>query len=174
MDVLKVGDHFPQIAHYPEGVLFEIDDSMPMLIYNYSRPTAAEIADVSASGHAFEIRAQVRDSVLWVLSKCGSQEWCDSPYTPHLSHGVELPLLDSGKEGFALAVMVVDADTNTIKGIRFVGLGNRFSMQLYDMVEELKNKPFNEAAFANEVMRTQAAYTSRQLAEQCRAYFKLK
>lgn len=174
MNVLKTGEPFPQIAGFPEGVLFEIDESMPLLIYNYSRPTAEEISDVSAAGSAFEIRAQVLSNVLWVLTKCGSQEWCDSPYNPHLSQRVELPLLDSGSMGFALSIVVVDADTNLIKGMRTIGLGNRFSMQLYDMVEELKAKPFDKAAYSREVQRAQAAYTSRQLASQCRAYFKLK
>lgn len=169
MDALKVGEKLPQIAGRPEGCYFEID-TQPILIYNYRRPTAAEIKSLEAH-QRFEIRSQVRGDVLWITAKCADQQWIDAPYNPWLS--AEPVLEDPGEYGYALLLIMVDADSNTIVALRLIGLNNKFSRGLRDQVAELQSKTLDRAAYMQKVSATQAAHSSKELAQMAQNYYKI-
>lgn len=173
MEKFEVGGKCTLFAGHPEGTVFEITESGPVWFFNYANPTDEEISDIS-EGSPFEIRTLLINDVLWVFLKCGGQEWAEAPYNPHLSKAPELWPIEEGSEGYAMTLLMIDAATQTIRHIRMVGLGNRFSRQLKRDVDELLACPFNRQAYDMAIMKTQSMYTTAQMAKNCRNYWRLR
>ena len=171
MEKLEIGGKFLALAGRPEGTFFDITESGPVWIFNYANPTTEEISDIS-EGSPFEIRTMVSDGVLWVFVKCGSQEWAEAPYTPHLSKAPNLAPLKDEKEGYALTLLMVDAATQTIKHIRVIGLGNKFSIQLKKDVDYLLSLPFDNATFNRAIQKAQMMYSTSQMVRNCKNYWR--
>lgn len=173
MDNLVVGGKFTALRNRPEGTFFEVTESGLMWIFNYMDPTADEIASVS-EGSPFEIRSTVLNGALWVMVKCGSEEWAEAPYNPHLSKAPQLEPLDGADKGYALMLVMVDATDQTIRHLRLIGLGNRFSRQLAEDIRELQDQPFDSREYDRAIRVTQMIYTTPQLARMARNYWKLR
>ena len=171
MEKLEIGGKFSALAGRPEGTFFDITESGPVWIFNYANPTTEEISDVS-EGSPFEIRMLPMKDVLWFFVKCGSQEWAEAPYTPHLSKAPNLNPIKDDREGYALTLLMVDASTQTIRHIRMLGLGNKFSRQLKRNVDNLLTQPFDKALYDLSIRKTQAVYSTDQLAKNCRDYWR--
>ena len=171
MEKLEIGGKFSALAGRPEGTLFEITESGPVWLFNYANPTDEEIADMS-EGSPFEIRTMVSEGVLWVFVKCGSQEWAEAPYSPYLSKAPVLNPIEKDSEGYALTLLMVDAATHTIKHIRVIGLGNKFSIQLKKDVDYLLSQPFDKILYDLSIQKTQAVYSTDQLAKNCKTYWR--
>jgi hypothetical protein len=174
MAIYKVGDRFTHLAGRPEGAFFEISESGPVWIFHYNKPSEKEIAAIS-EGSPFEIRSTVLGgTVLWVFVKCGSQEWAEAPYNPHLSKSPSLPPIESDGDGYALTLLMVDAATQVIRHMRLIGLGNRFSRQLWADIQDLLDKPFDAHAHTRAISATQWQHSTPQLVKMCRNIWKLR
>ena len=173
MDKLEVGGKFTLLANRQEGTYFEITESGPMWFFNYFSPTEQEIADIS-EGSAFEIREMVMSNVLWLFVKCGNQEWAEAPFNPHLSKSTGLQPISDEASGYGLTLVLVDAADCTIRHMRLIGLGNRFSRQLYKDITELRNNEFDQYAYDTAIARAQMVYSTPQMVRQCRNYWKLR
>lgn len=173
MEKLEVGGKFTLLANRPEGTFFEITESGPMWVFNYFNPSDEEIKDIS-EGSAFEIRESVLNGVMWLFLKCGGQKWAEAPYNPHLSKSPTLEPLTNESEGYGLTIMMVDAATQTIRHIRLIGLGNRFSRQLKTDVDELLSKPFDARVYDKAIQTAQLVYSTAQMAKNCRNYYRLR
>ena len=172
MDELRVSGTYKGMSGKDEGTCFEIVESGPVWIFYYDSPTEEEINDVSA-GSSFEIRSLIMDGVLWVLAKCGTQEWAEAPYNPHLSRAPELQPVSGHADGYALTILLIDRLTDTIKSIRVIGLGNRFSRQLYSDINELKAAPFSPSGYQAAISKAQARYTTAQLVRLTNNYWRI-
>lgn len=171
---LEVGTPYLPVAGRPEGAIFDIDSAGARLIYHFRRPTQQEISAVKA-GQKFEIRFAELDGIIWVLSKCGSLNWTDAPYDPHLSLLTgDFPEILGENEGLALTLMITDADTAEIKSLRMIGLGHRFSVSLLSRAKALRETPFSLERYQNSLRATMAKYTTKQLVDLSTDYFKLK
>lgn len=171
MEKLEIGGKFSALAGRPEGTFFDITESGPVWIFNYANPTTEEISDVS-EGSPFEIRMLPMKDVLWFFVKCGSQEWAEAPYTPHLSKAPNLNPIKDDREGYALTLLMVDASSQTIRHIRMLGLGNKFSIQLKKDVDYLLSQPFDKILYDLSIRKTQAVYSTDQLVKNCRDYWR--
>ena len=172
MEQLKVGGKWSILAGRGEGTFFEVGPSGPMWIFYYNNPTDEEITDMS-EGHRFEIRSMVRQGVLWVFVKCGEQPWAEAPYNPHLSKDPELEKINGYTEGYLLTLILVDQADDTIRHIRAIGLGNRFSRQLYSDVKELIDAPFDEIAYDAARIAQQMAMSTDEMVKGCKNYWKI-
>ena len=173
MEKLEVGGKFTLLSSRQEGTFFEITESGLLWIFNYASPTDEEISDIS-EGSPFEMRTLLMKDILWIFVKCGGQEWAEAPYNPHLSKTPELEAIDSESKGYALTLLMIDAETQTIRHIRTIGLGNKFSRQLKHDVDELLAGPFNRQAYDLSIQKAQAMYTTAQMAKQCKNYWRLR
>ncbi len=171
--IYQVGEKYAPITGRPEGVIFDIDDAGAILIYNFAAPTQKEI-DATKAGNRFEIRFIEMGGIIWILSKCGSLEWTDSPYDPHLSVNLtELRRPDPG-QGLSLTLMMTDANTTEIKSLRLIGLGEKFSNRLIDTVERVRAKPFDFHIHSLAISAVMAVYDTRKLVDLAGDYCKLK
>lgn len=170
---IEVGGTFPLIAGREEGVIFETDASGFLLIYNLNSPTDKEIAAMK-SEQPFEIRSVSFGGICWVLSKCGNLAWTDAPYTPHLSAGAKDLQRPNTGLGIALTLLMVDAATNIVKSIRLIGLGERFSLGIYNDIQELLSQPFEREQYFRSVKIAQIAHTTKELVQLASNRYKLR
>ena len=169
---IEVGQVFPPVVDKGEGVYFDISGSTCTLIYNFNSPTQEEIDAVRAN-QPFEIRFLQRGNALWILSKCGSLDWTDTAYNPHLSKEVALEHPTEKTLGLLLTFIMTDARTGIVKALRGIGLGNRFSNRFIDAVNELTENPFNAEEYNASLVLMQMRYQSRDLAKLARDYYKI-
>ncbi len=173
MEKLEVGGKFSLLAGQPEGTFFEITESGPVWFFNYLNPTNSEVAAMSA-GSSFEIRTMELGGVLWIFVKCGGQPWTEAPYNPHLSKSPALNPIDDDVSGYMLTLVMVDAATRTIRHIRTIGLGNKFSRQLKISVDSLLASPFDRIAYFQAIQNTQNKYATAQMAKIAKNYWRLR
>lgn len=110
----------------PEGTLFEIDASGPMLVLKYNRPTASERRSIKSD--VFRIRLAVVEGVIFLLFRFGTGQWMDAPYNARLSQYT----LTAPPEGMGLLlhIMLVDSSTGILQVNRAIGLSTEFSRLL--------------------------------------------
>ena len=86
--VFEVGKPYLPALGLGEGVRFGIDGSGCFLMYEFNRPTDAEVS-ATKSGQPFEIKFVTVNGIIWILSKCGTLRWTDAPYNPRLSSSLQ-------------------------------------------------------------------------------------
>lgn len=114
--------------------------------------------------------------VCWFLAKCGSLNWADAPFSPHLSAGFKdlVPPPNNSNLGTAITIVMIDARTNIVKAIRLVGLGNEFSCNLHKAISELAAQPYNEEEFNKAIYDTQHIYPVKKLVQMATERYRLK
>ena len=134
MQLLEVGKLFKEGAtRYQEGCRVDVDDTGINLFLYYNNPTEEEVKDTK--GGNFKFGFYKENNAIFMLFKCGDQEWIDSPYSAHLSKNLtKLELADEGK-GLALHVYLIDAGTGILKVMRLIGLKTKISQ---DLIEAIK------------------------------------
>ena len=158
---LKVGELFKEgVTRYREGIVFDIDQTGPMLLLFYDKPDEQEIVDIKNGSTKF--RVCYIDNVIFFLAKLGNQQWMDAPYNIHLSQSFILEEPDEG-QGYGLSVFLVDAHTGLLKVTRLIGLPNNISLKLKEFTEEQKAKPFDENNYHQTINSIYAKYTTREL-----------
>ena len=108
MNVLEVGKVMPKFIGQPDGTVFDISDAGGLILVKMRNPREEEIKNHTVGD--VQIRAALMGPVIMMTAKFGSEEWCDMPYTPHLSRNLSyLPTVHDG-EGMGITVVVVNAE----------------------------------------------------------------
>ncbi len=75
-------------------------------------------------------------------------------------------------EGLSLTVILADTSDGTVKVLRLVGLGNRFSKSLVGAILERAQKSFNPSAYNASIADVYNRYSTNQMlkyaVERCR------
>lgn len=164
LTLFSVGGKFPAIKDFGEGVLLDWLDSGPMLIYNFNRPSQAEIASVEAQ-QPYEFRFARVNGILFFLAKLGSLEWADAPFAFKLSGLQALPEAPDPGMGFALTIAMVDSATNTLQALRMIGLGHDFSMALRSELEHDFSVDFDAFSYDAKLQETYRQYRTKDLVQ---------
>lgn len=173
MTIIDVGSVLPAMVGKSEGVYFEADGNGYTLIYNFASPTKDEIDSVKKES-PFEIRFMVKGCILWIFTKCGSLNWTDASYTPHLSSDVaDLQKPSNENDGTMLTLIMTDANNAVVKSSRVIGLGNKFSISLFDEIKELAKRPFDSLEYQRDLAQTMALPT-KDLVRMTKDYWKLR
>lgn len=171
--MLEVGKPYMPIVGRPEGVFFDLDEAGYTLIYNFDKPTEAEISAASAD-QPFEIRYAVLSGAIWILTKCGSLNWTDAPFNPHLSLNYADPLEPTPGTGTSLTFIMTDATDGIIKHLRLIGLGTDFSAALREEVIRIHSAPFDREAYDSGLASVYAKYSTKVLVRMADKYYKVK
>lgn len=157
MYLLKVGELFiAGVTHYQEGIKFNFDDSGAFLMYLFSSPTDKEISCIRKGDYSFKVCEF--PNVMFFLSKFGSMNWEDAPYSPHLSKSFTFQTLTEGM-GYGLTVVLVDAATGVLKGMRTIGLPTKFSLQLKASIERYLQQAFDNSTYLGAIDVAYAKYS---------------
>lgn len=172
LSLIEVGKPFAPLVGMGEGVVFEASDEGYTLAYCFNRPTQKELGQMAA-GVPFEIRFAVLDGVIWILSKCGSNEWTDAPYAPQLTKSATIIHPVDG-QGTALTLMMVDSPEGVVRTLRLIGLGSDFSRKLATAIGEVGAMPFDRAAYDRKLASTMSKYSTKDMVAMAQARWKLR
>jgi hypothetical protein len=170
--VFEVGKPYLPALGLGEGVRFGIDGSGCFLMYEFNRPTDAEVS-ATKSGQPFEIKFVTVNGIIWILSKCGTLRWTDAPYNPRLSSSLPDPASIGDKEGLAMTLVMLDSYDAVVKSTRLIGLGTDFSRHLASEVLRVRSQPMTVREAGMSISQTMRMYSTELLVQKASNGFKL-
>lgn len=132
-NTLSVGGKFPiDTSGSPVSIAFR--DNQAMLILKLGGLKSREIRDVKSGLAQFAIYTQ--QDMMFFCFRFGIMPWMDCPYTIHLEKGGSYDFDSEVKDGqgYALQIYLVEAETDTIKVIRLIGLPTEMSRRIREIV----------------------------------------
>lgn len=172
-NVFKVGMPYIPALGLGEGARFSIGEDGAFLLYGFDRPTASEVAAVD-SGQGFEIRFVTIGGIIWILTKCGSLNWTDSPYNPRLSSEIPVPESITDGAGLSLMLVMLDSRDAIVKSVRLIGLGTDFSRRLLSEVQEVRKQTMTIMQASLSIQRTMASYPTSKLVKMAPTWARFK
>lgn len=166
MDIkeMKVGGQFDAARNQPEGAYLLIDASGIMLWLNYRNPTEKEIMHWTKPGK-IEFRTVVKNKLFFMLVKVDGENWIDVPYCPQISDSYELDPITDDALGYSLTIFMTDQYTAEIKGVRLVGLQNKFSRRMKQELDALmhENPNLTPGEYYTKLNGIYASYSTQDL-----------
>lgn len=166
MDIrdMKVGGKFDAARNQQEGAYLLINASGIMLWLNYRNPTENEIMHWTKPGK-IEYRIVVKNDLFFLLVKVDGENWIDVPYCPQISDSYDLDLIKDDSLGYSLTIFMTDQYTAEIKGMRLVGLDNKFSRRMKQELDALvcKNPNLTPGEYYAKLNTIYASYSTRDL-----------
>jgi hypothetical protein len=156
---------------FAESIKFDFQQSGPVMIIFFERPTDKEIESIRAG--KLEFAFYEKDEIIFILSKFQGIEWMDAPYTVHLSKPFEFQEMQEGL-GFGLQIILVDAATGIIKAMRYVGLSTQFSIKLKKAIEAQREQPWDLHRYDVRLQNIYNNYSTSDLAKRAGNFCKIK
>ena len=163
MNYFEVGKPYSPAFGLGEGARFSIAMDGALLMYAFDRPTSDEVGQM-ASGKGFEIRFATLGGIIWIMSKCGTLEWTDSPYNPRLSSNLPDPSSITDGGGLGLTLVMIDSSDAVVKSVRLIGLGTDFSRKLLAESLSVRQMPMTVSDATKSINQTMLKYSTKQLA----------
>lgn len=151
----KVGERV--MSPGPDGVVFDLTDGGGVLIFRFSRPTAAEKREFK---RGISIKFAVVDDIIFVLSRLGTDPYLqDAPY--YRARSRNLTHIDTPGEGQGLAIhaMLIDSSTGVLVAQKLFSPDHNTSTALLRAIQEQPEIPDYDARL-NRIM---AAYSTEAL-----------
>lgn len=127
----KVGEKI--VSPSQDGVRFDLADSGGILMYNFSRPTAAEKREFQ---RGISVKFAVVEDIIFILSRLGtSVNWQDAPYYKALSKNLTHVILPDEGQGLAIHAMLIDASTGILVAQKIFSLDHNTSVALLEAVQ---------------------------------------
>jgi hypothetical protein len=170
MQVLEVGKLYKEgITHYQECAKFDFDNSGALLFLFLSHPTDEEILAIRKGDYGFAVCEL--SGVMFFLSKFGGLKWMDAPYSPHLSKSVTFQTVTDGT-GYSLNVLLVDAATGVLRGMRLIGLPTKFSRQLRASIDQSLQQSFDATSYDSAIAAVYNKHSTDEMVPLAQYYCK--
>ena len=154
MDYLKlcVGERFDHDLP-AEGMSIILANGTPLLTFNFSI-TPRDIQAFLNGATAFALFSE--GSLLLVLFKIEDfLDWSDLAFTIHLA-GDET--IDEGDAYLPINLVLVDANTKIVKGLRIVTVSPDFRSKLAELIRKQASEPFDTLAYYRAIGRLYERY----------------
>ena len=172
MNKFEVGKLFDEgKTRYNESTRFDFQQDGAVLILFFDRLTLQEIEWIKTG--RFEIGFYEKDEIIFMLSRFGSMNYIDAPYSVHLSKPFTFDELREGM-GFSLSIFLVDASNGILKAMRYVGLSTDFSRRLQKAIERQKTAEFDRNAYDAKLRQIYANYSTDDLVQKADAWCRIK
>ncbi len=148
------------VTEYEEQVKFDFLSEGPVLLIFFKSPTEKEVSEINAGKASF--RLYEKYNIIFLLSKFGSLEWMDAPYTVHLSDNIVLDIPSDGL-GYALNIFLIDAATGIIKAIRLIGLSTKFSFALHKCMQKQTETQFDKYMYLDNLNCIYRDYSTKDM-----------
>lgn len=137
--IYQVGEKYSQFRG-EDGVFLTLDDSGIIVLCRMARPTAKE-------KRAFDRRQPLgigigeMGSVMFMTLRFGDLPLMDCTYSPHVTGKCPELQIPSESEGYAMTILLADADSGELLQTRLVGLPHDFSLSVRDSLDCIMNSP---------------------------------
>jgi hypothetical protein len=170
---IRVGGIYAPVVGRGTGMIFEISPAGAELIYNVPSPGQHEMEQFKQES-PFEIRLATLGGVIFILARIGTLPWSDAPYNPHLSPNLSLPEIDpEGTQGLGLTLMLTDSPSGTIKHLRLIGLGAKFSSVLINTIKANLSTPDPMDEYTQRLQELYSKYTTKAMVNHAQIRYKL-
>lgn len=155
---LKVGIQFPK--NLPGEIAFTLNPE-PALILNWSKISEKELNNIKNSD--FKMRITYYNDITFILVKFGGQAWMDAPYSAWLDGELPLSAILTPQEAIKLKIVLVEAETNTIKVVRNVTLDLGTSRRLISCIQVQLETEFNKEKYFKDLAEIYKKFSSNDL-----------
>lgn len=146
----------------PDGCIVDVTDSGVSVYVLMKRPTLDEICQFE-SGKDVKVKLLSMKGIIFFLLKIGDNNWMDAPYNVHLSKNLtNLQKVVDG-EGYAMHIMLIDTSTGKLVKQKLYGMPHDTSNNLYKMVMEQSDMPFNKRKYDENIMGIYCSYSTEEL-----------
>lgn len=166
MTAVEVGKPYSTTrSRWDEGVDYNYRSEQHELRLFLESPTPREIKDITKGPARFALA--VEGDVIFLCYKLGDLPWSDSTYNYHLVPADQqtLPPETTPTEHAVLTIVLIDAATGIVRGLRFVTFSPSFTQALHAAIRQQAARPYpgNEAYDAH-IARIYSAYDSAGIA----------
>lgn len=169
MHTYRVGElYHPDRTHWPEIAEYNYYGGAHELRLFFANISEQEVKVITR--RTVEFGAVTVGSILFFLFKFADDSgWSDCPYSWHLVNKQQPELATSPStieenERVLLTMLLVEATTGVLRGIRACSLSINLSRYLHQAIQSQINQPFDEASYDSELQRIYATTTSDELA----------
>lgn len=155
---LKVGIQFPK--NLPGEISFTLNPE-PMLILNWKKITEKELANIKNGD--FKMRITYYDDIAFILAKFAGQPWMDAPYSAWLDGELPLSAILTPQSEIKLKIVLVEAETNTIRAVRTVSLDLGTSRRLISCIQVQLETEFNKEKYFKDLAEIYKKFSSNDL-----------
>ena len=168
ISVIEVGKCYDYLKTKIDGCRIDFDENGGLLFVYLVEPTITEVNNIIKN--RLRIKLDVIEGVMMFTIKFNGSLMFDTPYSPQLSKNkIDFHNIPEGR-GFALSIVVADAKTGEVKGLRLVALSNKFSHDIAKAVDEVKKTPFNRAEYENTIDKIYNKYSLEQIFDNSKSY----
>ena len=168
LHIYQVGQLYsPNRTQWPETGEYNYRANSHELRLFYKNITPGEITAITR--RPCQLGAVVQDGILFFVYQFGRDPWSDAPYSWHMVNAVRpeeatIPPPLQEQERSLLQVVLVEATTGIIAGLRTVSLSINLSRYLHQAITKQIAQPFDQAVHDQALARVYATTTSEQLA----------
>lgn len=158
-------------ATWPESFQYNYRQSEHELVAFLARPTSQERHEVTKG--RLDLALFTDGDLLALLIRFGSMPWSDALYSWHLVPADQqtLPETDQPGQGQLLQVVLVDAATGIIRGLRAISMPEAFARELHSAIRDQSGRPWvGQSAYDAQIAALYRRYpTSDALVRDARA-----
>ena len=167
---LAVGSEYPLAnCRGLEGMFFDYRESLATIIFAYPNMTQEELNLImDAKGR---IGLFSYDGIIYVSAKLGYMDG-DSAYyvkTHKDYQNISVGEVEDGK-GLPLLITAVESTNNVLLGMRYVGMGTRWTRDLGKLIEEQKRLPYTKEEFFQKVEACHRRWSTKQILKLSQTY----
>lgn len=153
----------PEIRQWDEGTHYNFRSSGHELVISFRQPQRAEVQAVKEGDAKFAL--VVKDDLIVLVFKFGSQPWSDAPYTWHRVKKDErvLPDLPREHERAALTTFMINADGGFILAMRYMTFSSDFTAKLHQAIRDQAQQSFDQVRYDRQLRRLYSQYQSHEL-----------
>lgn len=155
---LKIGGKFPK--ELPGEVAFTLNPE-PALILNWSKISEKELNNIKNGD--FKMRITYYDDITFILAKFAGQTWMDAPYNAWLDGELPLSAILTPQTEIKLKIVLVEAETNTIRVVRTVSLDLGTSRRLISCAQVQLETKFNREKYFNNLEKIYRKFNTNDL-----------
>ena len=158
--ILEVGKKYNELIG-AEGPVLDFTSNGFMLKIKYNKPTKSEIDNITKGYVQYKIL--YLKNVIILLVKFGNEMWMDIPFFGNLDIYNSITSIGNNNSGYALNILISDAETGELKGIRVLAINNSVSKNLYKFIENQKERGYTQQEYDQALMQVYSSYTTNQL-----------
>jgi hypothetical protein len=161
MHKIEVGQlYLPHRTEYPEGCEYNFYDTGHELRLILANPDRSEV-DAVRKGR-LQVGLLVEGPAIFLLYKLGKMLWSDAPYSwwmvPEPRRGTPEPI--NPGQGVLLQIVLIDASTGIVQGLRAVALDTEFSQALHAAITNQMQHPTSPQVYSTAVDHAYAKYST--------------
>lgn len=158
LEVLKVGTPFKDFIGLEEGISLNATENGLRLLITFRNIHPMEVEHIAGSGYT-ECKALVKNNLLMFFIKFGDMDWWETSL--RVREDTVLDPITSDDVGHAMHIILAEAGSGIVYGLRMIGLGNKFSKDFDKMFTQVT--PLSTEDFISAVDTVHRAYSVKEL-----------